>query len=78
MLSLHFYRGGHCFVCFLLYGDIIRMVTILGTISTKMGVKQIGPSLFGKLIIMGDKVQTPKFPKCLRGSRHSALGFRNP
>ena len=65
------------FVLFL-HGDIIRMVTILGTISTKMGVKQTGPSLFGKLIIMGDKVQTPKFPKRLRGSRHSALGFRNP
>ena len=65
------------FVLFL-YGDIIRMVTILGIISTKFGVKKIRPSLFGKLIIMGDKVLTPKFPKCLRGSRHSALEFRNP
>ena len=63
------------FVLFL-YGDIIRMVKILGTISTKVGVKKIRPSLFG--IIMGDKVLTPKFSKCLRGSRHSALGFRNP
>ena len=77
MLSLHFYRGGNCFVCFLLYGDIIRMVTILGTISTKMGVKQTGPSLFGKLIIMGDKVLTPKFPKCLRGPRLQ-WGFATP